>query len=415
LEINITKHKYSFAFTTNLLLKILPLIGKVLLSFIFLPLLILTRILRPIILIRFGYFHIQRIGHFAFDLEFYLAEKELNNHKNSYDIFFLSGKPCNDFLYKICRRQIICINRFSFILYLNKLLPFSKAHEYIPAIERSSSRDVEGVFKKTSNKLIFLKEEQNAGNNFLKSIGLNKKTKFVCLAVRDSAYLKEEFPGKDFSDHNYRDSKIENYIDSIKYLNDRGYFVFRMGKKVSEKLELNSDLFLDYANSSVKSDFLDIWLMANCHFAISTGTGIDEVSNIFRKPICYLNFSPITIFNSYNPKAITTPKKIHDGVSKYISLRQQIKEELTDIDSFQTIKYLLEENSKDEILDSIKEIEQKIKNGWIRSDEEIKLQENFWKIIYSWKMFKKYHHEDSHINSGTISDAYLKKNKEWLF
>ena len=395
-------------------LKLTLAISKVLMAFLFFPILILIRFLRPFILIRLGYFHIQRIGHFAFDLEFYLSQRSLINSSKTLDIFFLSGKPCNSFLYSMCRRHVFCVKGFSFILYLNKLLPFSEAHQYIPAVSKTSSRDIEGILKNSSKKLFFLDSEETKGQSFLKSLGLNENSKFVCLSVRDSEYLKHEFPDKDFSYHDYRNSNIENYSQSIKYLIKKGFFVFRMGKHVSKKISINSPSFLDYASSTKRNDFLDIWLMANCDFAITNGTGIDEITNIFRKPMCYVNYSPISLLNSYNPLALTTPKAILNQRAEPISLNKQINLGFTNLEILQMNLHILKDNSQQEILDSVIEIEKKINNGWERTDQEKKLQERFWNILNSWDKFDQFHFRDSFINSGTISDSYLEKNKEWL-
>ena len=42
------------------------------------PIILVVRILRPFVWIRFGYFTSDRIGHFAFDVEIYLTEKKIN-------------------------------------------------------------------------------------------------------------------------------------------------------------------------------------------------------------------------------------------------------------------------------------------------------------------------------------------------
>ena len=72
----------------------------------------------------------------------------------------------------------------------------------------------------------------------------------------------------------------------------RNYFVIRMGKNVEDQFDIEYPNITDYANSEQRNDFLDIWLMARCQFAISTGTGTDMVTNVFKKPVVYVNFLP---------------------------------------------------------------------------------------------------------------------------
>ena len=52
--------------------------GKIIamgLTLIAIPIVVLTRLLRPFVLIRYGYFSSERIGHFVFDVAFYLSSR----------------------------------------------------------------------------------------------------------------------------------------------------------------------------------------------------------------------------------------------------------------------------------------------------------------------------------------------------
>ena len=60
--------------------------------------------------------------------------------------------------------------------------------------------------------------------------------------------------------HNYRDMDIEDFIPSVNELTERGYFAFRMGKKVQEKLKIDNVKFFDYANK-FRTDFLRHFFM----------------------------------------------------------------------------------------------------------------------------------------------------------
>ena len=66
-------------------------------------------------------------------------------------------------------------------------------------------------------------------------------------------------------------------------MTDNGYYIFRMGQKVSKPFSINNEKFIDYATLGIRTEFLDIFLAANCEF-LSTGSGLDSVSRIFNKP-----------------------------------------------------------------------------------------------------------------------------------
>ena len=111
----------------------------------------------------------------------------------------------------------------------------------------------------------------------------------------------------DTSYHDYRDCNIDNFKTAVNYLLKKNYFVLRMGKLQKNEMQLKNKNFLDYAFSNYKSDILDVWLMANCEFCISTGTGFDQISRIFNRPVLYLNQIPLIDWSSYS-KSFTHPK-----------------------------------------------------------------------------------------------------------
>ena len=60
----------------------------------------------------------------------------------------------------------------------------------------------------------FNNEEKIKGEEILREFGIPESAKFVCLIVRDSAYLDryKDQTLKDFSYHNYRDYDIDNFL-----------------------------------------------------------------------------------------------------------------------------------------------------------------------------------------------------------
>lgn len=398
------------------------LLKKIVVLTIGLPLVFFIRFFSLVIPIRLGYFYVERIGHFAKDVELYLAEKTLNSQIKTIDLFFIGGKSSNSFLLKLVKRKITANRLVSIMHTANKLLPNNEKYEYIPHVEKQeNTSDLKGLLPKTKPHLSFTDKEDKTANAFLKSIGCNKK--FVCLSVRDSAYLKETFPDNNFSYHNYRDSEIETYISSIEYLLENDFFVIRMGKIVNDSLDIKHDNFLDYASSDLKNDFLDIWLMANCEFCISTSTGLDEIADIFRAPIVYVNALPIANYSSWNPGCIWTPKTI---VSKKdmmpISIDGLINTGAIGLPERGDYQALLDEkdltyinNTEDEILDGVIEMVTKLNGEWEYSHKRKARQKAFWEKLKTWKNFKKYHNAHQEQPIGIISDTYLEKNKDWFF
>jgi putative glycosyltransferase (TIGR04372 family) len=132
--------------------------------------------------------------------------------------------------------------------------------------------------------------EEDVGQNLLYKLGIKSNQKYICLAVRDGSYLEKEFPNKDFTYRDYRDSEITDYAEMADYFICNGYFVVRMGK-INRPMIITNDKFIDYANSQFRSDFADLCLFGNCEFVILTSTGMDRMGLIFRKQIGLVNLS----------------------------------------------------------------------------------------------------------------------------
>ena len=157
----------------------------------------------------------------------------------------------------------------------------------------------------------FTKKDFENGHKYLEEMGLKKDDKYVCLLCRDESYVDDLF-GRHYDldyyrsgdQSKFRNSKIENFRLVSEYLTNLGYYVFRMGQKVSKPFSINNDKFIDYANSKYKTDFLDIFLSSNCNFFLSTGAGIDTMAAIFNKPIVFVSYATVSQTRSVNKKQL---------------------------------------------------------------------------------------------------------------
>ena len=63
-----------------------------------------------------------------------------------------------------------------------------------------------------------------------------------------------------------------------------------MGKEEAKPFVVKHPRILDCSTSTYRSDFLDIWLFANCYFAISCGTGIYSAADVIRTSVVCVNY-----------------------------------------------------------------------------------------------------------------------------
>lgn len=383
--------------------------------FIAIPIVLALRILKPLVWIRFGYILGARIGHFVFDVEYYLCERELGMHpQKAIDLFFYRwGKPANTFFAKMFERQVKVRNWAEFLFTANHLLPGGQDHEVLPAVKRNGSRDLKGLFHQIEPQLYFTDEENLQGQAFLKKIGCKKGDKFVCLIVRDAAYLSQYLGGGGtWSYHNYRDTDIDTYKEVAVALAEKGYWVFRMGKAVYKPLKTDHPRILDYANSTYCSDFMDIWLAANCFFCISTGTGLDEVPRVFRKPAVFVNFLTTQTFATYDHCIFVPKHLVWQDKKRRLSLSEHLVHSYDESEKYEQEKILVQNLNPHEIRQAVMEMESRLTGTWIETEEDVQRQHRFWEVFKGNVEFQKYHgrvHPEARVSS-----SFLKANTQWL-
>ena len=134
-------------------------------------------------------------------------------------------------------------------------------------------------------------DERGRGEALLRDLGIPIGMPYVCLAVRDGAYLRAVDTVRNWDYHDFRDSKIADYGAMVARLVERGYVVVRMGRIVESEMYCEGPTVIDYANSSLRSDFADLWLFAHCDFCISTSTGMDGLATTNRRPMGFVNLA----------------------------------------------------------------------------------------------------------------------------
>lgn len=365
-------------------LRIFPNLPLVVLA---IPLVAVSRLIRPWLLVRWGNLYSSRIGHFALNTELYFCERNAGINlpgQRHVDFFFMERPICNLQLAKMWKRvlHIWPIWTQSPIYMANWLIPGGAVH--IIGNNTQGDRDVHNLVDRSAPHLKFTSQEEARGDAGLRMMGIPTGTPFVCLIVRDSAYLDAHSP-RDWSYHNYRDSDIQNYVLAAEELADRGYFVIRMGAAVRETIKSSNPRVIDYASNGMRTDFMDIYLGAKCEFCISGVAGFDAVPFIFRRPIAWVNFVPF----GYLP----TSGAQFMGITKH-HFSSQKRRDLTLMEIFTNdagfylrssdyesagIRHI--ENTPEEIRDVAIEMIERLSGTWQAQDDDEALQRKFWEIF----------------------------------
>ena len=378
--------------------------------------LLLIFVARPFIRIRVGFLRCDRIGHFAANTELYLCERDKNNIQ-TVDLFYYPRNVSNQQLAKMWERKLTVLPWFLLRPLDLIIRSFDFLSSYRAVEARGGDRDIDHLYDRSPPHLEFTAEEEERGKAGLRVMGIPSNAPFVCLTVRDSAYLEQMYKGIDTSFHNYRDSDIQNYVLAAEALADRGYFVIRMGAKVSSPINSRHIKVIDYATNGLRSDFMDIYLGAKCEFCISTSTGWDAVPIIFRRPVVFVNQAPIGLMNSFSRRYL--------GIMKHHFLKNESREltlqEIFDHEvgfSLTSFDYLskgvdLVENTPDEIQDIVIEMAERLEGIWQPREDEESLQLKFLEIFPIHAVGRNGVPLHGEIYSRYGAD-FLQKNRWWL-
>ena len=395
-------------------LNIFPKIVKIFVYIFSIPFFIIIIILSPFITIRFGLLSSERIGELAIRTENYLMNKMFKARNTIHiDIFTHTHIVANKTLLDLIKKRLFMLPSIIGypIYHLFKTLSI-KMNFFKRFIIILPFWDVNHLLSKTESCLKLDATSLKKGEEFLEKLKIEKNSKIICLIVRDTNYLKLKFPTKDWSYHNQRNCDISNYEMAIKYAMNKGYYVFHMGDKPKNYLDLEDKKFIQYAKNH-RTDFLDVYLAYKCEFCITMGTGWDLVASYnFRKPMVWTNALPIADPMAHSWKYIFSPKLYFSNKeNRYLSLREikdlglSFKNQLND---YNELNISLIENTPVEIMDMTKEMIEILNNKVEYTNEDKSRQE---KLLKLYKELFSYKFGNNMNQFSRISKDFIQKNQ----
>ena len=315
----------------------------------------------------------QSIGHYYF-LDSFIKGVLLGIL--DYDYIIFSKKPVsvisNQYLFKLYKNYID--KNFSPPKNINYLVSEPnmeawrhKDQKFVMAYE--ISKNIQEIwFQNNKDPIVKIpKEDLLIGDKLIKDTLRDIKW-FCTLHVRE--------PGFRLNDHLWldtgRNADLRNYSKAIKYIYNNGGYTIRLGQKKVKSLKLKG--FFDYGSSSLKSDFLDIFLIYRGKFNIGTSSGLSFLPIILGK---YQNiFTNLSILCFHEiPGSIGIPKLVYSIKKKKLD-KIKIYEKFDPPflfygnESFKNVGLKLIENNSEDIYLLVKEFlnyfEKKDKNKIIK-------------------------------------------------
>lgn len=398
--------------------KLLLLWGIFVLPVISIPAVLLIRLLRPILLVRIGVVFTERIGHLTMNMELYFCERDAEvgqPTRRSADVWCEGVSVSNQFVLDKWK-ELATILPWSIgngLVVANRWIPGSAAHEVVPAM---NDRDINDLLPHSTPHIRFTEGELERGRDGLRALGIPDGAPIVCLFVRDGSYLRSVYPDGEWSYHDYRNSEIADFVLGAEALAARGFWVVRMGHTVDSKFESSSPQLIDYANSPVRSDFMDVFLGAVCDFAISTCAGWDGIPTLFRRPVVYVNMVPLGTAKTFQKDSMFLTKSHYcRRLERELTMREIVSRGLADeycSKGFTDAGVELRSKTPAELRETFLEFSDQLNGNFERLPDDTQTQSKFWDLFPTDTT------EQGLLQHNKIrtrySDSYLRQNAWWL-
>lgn len=344
---------------------------------------IVCLLIKPFGSVNFFLLESSRIGHFI-DGEYVLRKIKQKYFGNKKVVFIMPPKG-NTQIEKMYKREVTCYISAHLYFFLAYFVGRA-GNNFLKKIFISLN---EGFYNEHFNNgslcsLKLTKRENDHGNNFLKSIGIEEDDWFVCFNNRDNAFLESYKSYADWSYHSFRNDDILSYELAMEYILAQGGKVVRMGAIAEKRVSIKDTRIIDYPFLDEKSDFYDIFMLMKCRFYVGPLSGITQVPFVFNIPLVIPNLIPLEYRNLFS-NSIFSPKIILDKkINKNLNYDQIIN---TNIKKYYRTNQYKDENlevvnnSSEEIKQLVEEMYLRLEDTKTYSNEDDNDQERFFKLF----------------------------------
>lgn len=345
-----------------------------------------------------------------------VEDSQRNAARGILDVFVLSDCVSdNSRLSRIMGRNIQIIDKSNIEMWNYILCHFPKV-EFTKYWDEYATRKKDVLFLSQNTVQYFqlTEEEEREGQYKKETMGLY--TPYVCASSRDSVYLSTIYPTEDTHYHDYRDSDINCLKLSADYLLEKKISMVRMGRYVKDKVNFNN--CIDYANQYY-DELMDIILMRDCKFFVGDSNGLCFLPMALNSPVALKNVTLAfeDIFGTHpqnNSNLFIFKKYYKEREHKFLSIKEmmQIDKKVRhtgyDGNKYADLGIKLIENSAEEILDLVMEMNQRLDGEWMDTPEDIELQKKYQTIFKEWCIEEQLN--ENAIYRGKIGAMFLRKN-----
>lgn len=206
----------------------------------------------------------------------------VNELKKKYKIILINSRVLSSIFYRITHSRLM--PRFLLDRYLANTYSIHHSNEFIEYGTRY--RMWYENFPVPNCDVI--PQHQKAFTKWAQENDLKKP--YVCVFSRDNAYYG------DLEVDTYRNSDFKTLQPSIRYLIQMGYQVVRVGRNhVDNEIQLPTGSYIDFDRTNTEDKSIDLMLIKNCEFLLTSNSGLICVGLMFNKKILIHNWFPVGI------------------------------------------------------------------------------------------------------------------------
>jgi putative glycosyltransferase (TIGR04372 family) len=241
------------------------------------------------------------------------------------------------------------------------------------------------------------------GEAELHVLGIPEDAWFVCVHSREGGYS----PGDEWA-HSYRNTNISDYAEAMRAIVARGGWCVRVGDSTMRPLDLMPGV-VDYARSSSKSDWMDLFLCARCRFFLGNTSGLFGLAGIFGKPSALANMTPLGSAYAPFPGDISILKLLMDAQGRMLPLPDAFADESSELrltQEFAERDLRQVDNTPQEIAELAMEMMDRLDGNLKDEPDDADLQARFRALIQP-------HHYCWHA-SARIGRVFLRRHRALL-
>ena len=363
--------------------------------------------------------NVSRIGHLGVDTEYILSELKRQRESERPLLVFIPWRTdlpvANRALLRLWKREVLWIPSWlgrstHALLHLirvgeNFVYQLPKGIAGHPQFNWGT--DPYGVTASGEPHLRFRASEQDSAESRLRAMGVDLRKPIVTIHVRDGSYHPSHSGTLWKEPHTWRNFDVNVTIEAALALSDRGFQVVRIGAHTNQPFRAADERnIFDFARNGYRDELTEIYLPSISAFMISTSSGIDSLTQVFRIPL--YNFGVIAPSQLYSHRRITSIfqrfRKIND--SRILTLRESFDLGKISDETLQDLGLEVVANTAEEICGLALEASDRYRNVWKPSEEDLWLQHRLLSLLPSaYRQFP---------IRGGVGAHFLRSHPEWL-